>query len=159
MLGASWLKPCAQTHQGLVPYSFVWWGVRPIQLIAKSSCYQSSTGFIFQQAVVSAAQIWLGVSCLCIRYSAEAARRLPERPTFASRGQDYHSMSLKGPYPQVLTFLGGATFIAWQLTCHFLREFWRGQRQFSECRGRLGYGPKPGFNLKCLMPYTPVCMG
>ena len=64
------------------------------------------------------------------------------------------SLSLRGPFPQVLTLLGGVRFIAWRLRCSFWGECWWGPRHFWSSWLRLGHGPAPTLKkaLCCACP-------
>ena len=65
-----------------------------------------------------------------------------------------HTSSLRGPFPQALTLLGGVRFIPWRLKRLFLGNYLQGPRRFEECQARLGYDPAPGPTLK--IPYATL---
>ena len=59
-----------------------------------------------------------------------------------------HTLSLRGPSLQALTFFREVRFIAWHLRHLFLGKCWPGLRPFWECRVRLGDVPAPRPTLK-----------
>ena len=65
-----------------------------------------------------------------------------------------HTLSLRGPSPQVLTLLGGVRFIAWCLRLPFLGECRQGPKHFGECRTHLCYSPAPRNTLKKALCHT-----
>ena len=71
---------------------------------------------------------------------------------FYSPNRLTYSSNLRGPYPQALTLLERARFIAWCLW------HWRGSRHFWKCGVCVGYGSVPGsHNKKGLVSYA--CIG
>ena len=118
-------------------------------------CTNPVDGNTLRLAVVSASQIWSGVSRLRMRYSVEAGEQEWRGGlAFASRSQVWHTSSLKKPCPRALTHLGGVRFIAWRLRRPFLGKCRRGPRYFWECRAYMGYSLAPESTLNKALCHT-----
>ena len=69
-----------------------------------------------------------------------------EKPAFMSGASRQTSSSLRGTFPQTLTLLGGAMFIAWRMSHPVLGQCRRGPSHFWHCRAYLDT-PKNGLVL------------